>query len=48
MQQVGIDSSLSKLLRKCAYIGILKKLQEDNRLTEEECNQIKEKLKIKC
>ena len=48
MQQVEIDSGLNKLLKKCAYIGILNKLQEDNRLTEEECNQIKEKLKIKC
>ena len=46
MQQIEIDSSLNKLLKKCAYIGILNKLQEDNRLTEEECNQIIEKLKI--
>ena len=48
MQQVEIDSKLNKLLRKCAYIGILNKLLEENRITEEECNQIKEKLKIKC
>lgn len=48
MQQVEIDSSLNKLLKKCAYIEILNKLQEENRITEEECNQIKEKLKIKC
>lgn len=47
MQHVEIDSSLNKLLKKCAYIGILNKLQEENKLTEEECNQIKEKLKIK-
>lgn len=48
MQQIEIDSRLNKLLKKCAYIEIFNKLQEDSRLTEEECNQIKEKLKIKC